>query len=249
MIRRKAAQRVGLLGAGAFGLALALAAPASAAPVPIVNGGFETPDISATTSHPNQGGSDYRFDVTNANSPDFTGWEIITGNIDILRTYWQPAEGAQSIDLYGCQPATIRQKVPSTAGVGYRLTFAKAGNPDPAGLTRAAEVRITDSVTSGAVATMISSFDTTGRTRPAMGWVDDSLTYTGTGNDVWISFSDVGGTGCGGLALDNVRVETTDGGPEPVIPEASLVALLPLSAVALVGATYLIMRKQSAVTA
>lgn len=228
----KKAVLAGVVGAGAL---LVTAIPASAAPVPLVNGSFETPNVAPLPFRPN---------VTNANTPAFTGWEITNGNIDIVRSYWQPSSGSQSLDLNGCAGGTIRQKVPTVNGAQYTLTFAKAGNPGIFGAIRSAEVSAIDSVTSGALATKVSSFDTTGKSLSNMGWVDDTLSFVGSGNDVWLQFRDTSAGFCAGLALDNVRLDEEI--IDPVIPEASLVALLPLSAVALMGAGYVIVRRRPA---
>src|SRR5690349_18042222 len=59
-------------------------------PISISNREFEVPSIA--TSAQNQG--------------SLNGWILNSGNnVDVMRSYWQPAKGYQSLDLNGTAPA------------------------------------------------------------------------------------------------------------------------------------------------
>lgn len=81
----------------------------------VMNGGFEEPalsnDYSPVTSLPN--------------------WSITAGDIEVIRTYWEAYESAQSIDLSGCSRGTIEQVLVTDPAKTYQLSFAMSGNPDP----------------------------------------------------------------------------------------------------------------------
>src|SRR5947199_114896 len=55
--------------------------------VPVVNGSFE--------DGPDPGG----FTIYYAGATDIPGWTVTQGSIDYVGTYWQPGDGARSIDL------------------------------------------------------------------------------------------------------------------------------------------------------
>jgi hypothetical protein len=87
----------------------------------VTNGGLEAPDgISAYTL----------FGFGNS----MPGWTIEQGTVEIIAsTYWESAEGSQSLDLNGIEDfiGTISQDIPpSRPGQYYRIRFALAGNPE-----------------------------------------------------------------------------------------------------------------------
>src|SRR5690242_13851687 len=85
----------------------------------VINGSFEDgPDPGV-------------FTTLNSGSTAITGWTVTNGSIDYIGTYWQPADGARSIDLDGNSPGTIAQQTLATlSGQTYLVSFALAGNPD-----------------------------------------------------------------------------------------------------------------------
>jgi choice-of-anchor C domain-containing protein len=182
--------------ASAVALALVAVRPAAAQ---ILNGGFEDP----IASNPFQ---------TRGTGDVFGGWTVSGGSIDHIGNYWQPAEGEQSIDLAGNGPGAISQLVPTISGQQYLLTFAMAGNTDGPPLP-VKRLR----VYWGGVDQGLFTFDTTGQSRPDMGWEDRSLLVTGSGSDL-LEFRSVD-EGPYGPALDNVRLTA-------VAPEPGSMALL-----------------------
>ena len=88
----------------------------------IKNGSFEKPVVQS-------GGFDNI--PTDADSPVLTNWTIDSGNVDLLNsTYWNPADGDQSLDLDGFAPGTISQVVPTVVGQTYDVTFRYTANPE-----------------------------------------------------------------------------------------------------------------------
>ncbi|PKL75829.1 MAG: hypothetical protein CVV27_13360 [Candidatus Melainabacteria bacterium HGW-Melainabacteria-1] len=116
----------------------------------VSNGDFETPSVGQT------------WRVFTGST--LTGWQIPTGNIELVGTAFEAAEGVQSLDLVGSASGEISQSVATQAGTAYMLSFCLAGNPggDP-------KVKELDVLWNGtSIATL--SFDTTGKTTTAMGW-------------------------------------------------------------------------------
>jgi choice-of-anchor C domain-containing protein len=86
----------------------------------VTNGGFEAPD----------GVANYQLFGTGMS---MDGWTIEQGTVEIVAsTYWQSAEGRQSLDLNGVGDmiGTISQDIATTPGQRYRIRFALAGNPE-----------------------------------------------------------------------------------------------------------------------
>lgn len=83
-------------------LALACAIPLHAA---VSNGGFETPSA----------GNSYRAFLAGEN---IGGWVIESGSVEIVGTYWQSAQGSQSLDLSGLWDwaGTIYQDIATVPG-------------------------------------------------------------------------------------------------------------------------------------
>ena len=110
-------------------LLVAGASPAAAAP--FTNGSFELGSVN-----PGSG-----WITLGSGNPAITGWEIFDGTIDYIGTYWQAANGSRSLDLNGNDgPAGIRQTFDTIGGGTYQVSFALAGNPDGAPLTKSVQV-------------------------------------------------------------------------------------------------------------
>jgi len=143
-------------------------------------------------------------------STTITGWTISVGNIDWLGSPpscgWQPSQGAASLDLVGSGAGGvggIQQTFDTVPGATYQLSFDLAGNYGALPVIKPLAVTI-NGVTSN------FTFDTTGRSLNAMGWVRQTITFLATGTSSTVNFvSDVsaaGGTLNAGAALDNVTV-------------------------------------------
>jgi hypothetical protein len=101
---------------GALAIAVSLIAATSANAVTVSNGGFEgsTPNAPFQT-------------LTGSALP---GWTI-NGSIDLIGSYWKPAEGSNSIDLNGNAEGGISQSLSGlSAGTQYIVSFFISGNPD-----------------------------------------------------------------------------------------------------------------------
>ena len=179
-------------------IASATISTANAALYTLANGDFETP------VEPNGLGG---YNGT----PALAGfaWQIGSGDIDISRTYWQPASGAQSIDLNGTAAGSIYQDFTFSAAGSWTVMFAMSANPDSAATK-------TLNVSFGPVGGLMNSLGnyaiTPGtRTHSDMQWVSittpsfsaqDSVTYR-------LSFTSLI-AGLQGPALDNVQLLQVD---------------------------------------
>ena len=170
----------------------ALAGSASAATV--VNGGFEEPGTFS-------GG----WATYGVGSTAITGWEIEAGDVDLINTYWQHAEGSYSLDLGGNVGARISQTVTGlVTGADYILNFALAGNPDGPPTIKMVEAAV------GATAQTFS-FDITGRTLTDMGWIYQALPFVAEAESMLLRFTSIDpplgeAGGFYGPALDDVSI-------------------------------------------
>lgn len=80
----------------------------------VTNPSFESPLISGNF-------------VTYNTATNLGGWSV--NHIDLIRNYWNPSEGAQSIDLSSTQGGYVSQNIITTPGEAYILSFDMAGNP------------------------------------------------------------------------------------------------------------------------
>lgn len=146
---------------GVWALVLASAFPAQAA---VSNGGFEQPGA----------GSLYRAFLAGEN---IGGWIVESGSVEIVGTYWNAAEGNQSLDLSGLWDwaGTIYQDIPTVPGQVYKIRFAFAGNPEDQAVK---DAKVFWNDTELAKLTV----DTAGRSFTDMGWTyyDYEVTATGT---------------------------------------------------------------------
>lgn len=181
--------------------ALALALPATANAAAFINGSFE--DASVGNSVPPAGG----FSSLNNGSTAIAGWNVAGNGIDWVDTgYWTAADGSRSIDLNQLGAGRIEQTFDTIAGKLYTVKFALAGNPDGAPTNKTLA-----SVATGEGGFNTYSFDTTGNTRSAMGWVTKTFQFKADGSTSTLAFFSTT-SGPFGAALDMVSVS---GVPEP----------------------------------
>jgi choice-of-anchor C domain-containing protein len=185
--------RKNLLLTAVFALALACSARADL----VTNGSFEN------GTYP--GGV---FATLGTGSTAITGWTVTSGSIDWINTYWQPEDGAYSIDLSGNEPGglAISTNLATVSGQTYELSFWLAGNPDGPPTIKPL------TVTLGGIPHTFT-FDETGNTRSSMGWVNETVTFVATGTTS-LQFASTSGTPYG-PALDNVSVNEISAVPEP----------------------------------
>ncbi len=168
----------------------------------LADGSFENPALASSATF-----------STIMNGSAFGAWTVTSGSIDLIRTYWAPADGFQSIDLNGASPGTIAQTVATTSGSSYRLRFSLAGNPDN---TFDKVMR----VWWGTQDLGLVTFTQAGRTRTNMGWQTVTFaTLIASGPATTLRFEGRGATHWG-AALDNIEVTLN------VVPEPAAALLL-----------------------
>jgi choice-of-anchor C domain-containing protein len=182
---------------GLFAGAALLLGAQSAYAVSITNGSFENPIVSGN------------FETYSAGSSSLDGWTILGDSIDHVGSYWQAADGNQSVDLSGDHAGSITQAVHGLhTGQQYTVTFSLAANPDgpndPLSDLDSQSVK----VSAGGV-TNLYSFDPTGATRAVMGWSTQTFVFVATAADELLSFASQMGSSAFGPALDNVSIAAT----------------------------------------
>ncbi len=171
--------------AASAALCIGLGAPAFSAT--LVNGGFEDPGTFV-------GGF--------VNTSSLTGWTV-TGNVDLINTYWTPSEGSYSLDLNGSgSSATISQDITDlTIGTTYNVAFDMSGNP--AGPPPAKEVTVSAGGTSS-----VFTYDTAaaGNSLTDMKWEEMVFSFTAAATSTTLSFASTQSATSFGPALDNIRI-------------------------------------------
>ncbi|MFJ8476708.1 choice-of-anchor C family protein [Kitasatospora sp. NPDC094011] len=128
-------------------------------------------------------------------------WQITGGSIDLIGAgFWQAAEGDQSIDLNGNAPGTIAQTFATTPGATYSVSYALAGNPGGGPAVRTGKALIDGQDFQD------FSFDVTGKTKAAMGYVGRQFSFVAYNSSTTLTFQSTVG-GAFGPVLDDVRVK------------------------------------------
>ncbi|UCM89812.1 choice-of-anchor C family protein [Streptomyces marincola] len=187
---------VALVGLFTSGAGAALAAPAQepgpSGPGTLVsrfdNGSFEYPVARANSFTTYQAGQ-------------FIGpWEVTAGAVDLVDDgLWQPAEGDQSLDLNASDAGAVSQTFTTTPGETYTVTYALAGNTAGGPALKTGQVRVDGQNVQD------FSFDTTGRTPTAMGYIKRQVTFVATAPTTTLTFASTVG-GAYGPVVDDVLV-------------------------------------------
>ncbi len=151
-----------------------------------------------------------------AGSPAIAGWRVTSGYVDLVGRWWQPAGGADSLEVGTPGPGAVEQRIATVAGRRYRLSFALAGNPEGPPRVKTLLVR-------AGPASRRFSFDTAGHTRQAMGWRTETLDFTAAAGTTVIGFARTDGSprsGWYGPAVDEVTVVEA-GAPAAPAPAAT----------------------------
>ncbi|MBO1416539.1 choice-of-anchor C family protein, partial [Streptomyces sp. FH025] len=180
-----------LVAAGPALATTTLAAPAQAAnraSSHFDDGSFESPKAPANA-----------FTEYNAGQL-FGPWRVVSGSVDLIGAgMWQAAEGDQSLDLNGADSGTIAQTFTTVPGTTYSVTYALAGNPGGGPALRTGQVLVDGQDFQD------FSFDITGKTRTAMGYVGRQFTFVAQNSSTTLSFRSTV-AGAFGPVLDNVQV-------------------------------------------
>jgi choice-of-anchor C domain-containing protein len=204
--------------------ALALAASAQAATV-LIDGQFHDAGFSGPWKN-----------YTNGNS--FGGWTVTSGDVDLIGSSWDGHGTSQSVDLDGYQPGAISQTLDLMATKTYTLKFWLAGNPDGGPTVKTLDVSL------GGVSLLSPShltFDTTGHSVKNMGWIEETLTFTGSGKQdlTFASLDGESGT-LFGPAVSDISISA--------VPESATWALM-LVGFGSLGATLRMNRRKAAAAA
>jgi choice-of-anchor C domain-containing protein len=103
-----------------------------------------------------------------AGDTSLAGWAV-GGSVDVVMSRWQNADGSQVVDLNGLEPGSVSQTVHTTPGRNYCVAFSLAGNPEGGDKVKTMNV-VWDGVTVAS-----PSFDTSGTSGAAMGYVPVTL--------------------------------------------------------------------------
>lgn len=179
-------------------LASACALEARAANL-VANSGFESPALT---------GNVMRY--TCACVPAGFAWTVGGAGVDLIRMYWLPQEGAQSLDLNqdiqtaGTPPGAVSQVINTTPGATYTIGFWMAANPDHSRAPHDGPALKTMDVSFGAT-TNPYSFDVTSSTLAVPGWTYHEFDAVASGASTTLSFVSTT-IGYAGAAIDNVSV-------------------------------------------
>ncbi|MFB6894575.1 choice-of-anchor C family protein [Kitasatospora sp. NPDC056327] len=152
------------------------------------DGSLETPKVAANA-----------FQGLNAGSA-IGPWRVTAGTVDHIGAgYWQAAEGDQSLDLSGGNAGTVAQTFTTTPGTTYSVTYSLAGNPNAGPVVKTGQALIDGQEFQA------FSFDVTGRTRAAMGYVTRQFAFVAINASTTLAFRSTTNSNAGPV-LDNVQV-------------------------------------------
>ena len=136
----------------------------------------------------------------NTTIPD---WMVVSGTVDYIGTYWASPDGVRSIDLSGNGVGSISQTFDTVVGATYEVTFDMAGNPAGEPGTKTMDVVATGGTLQS------YSFDTVGKSTAAMGWTQETYTFTADSTSTTLTFTSTTASAFG-PALDNVMITQTE---------------------------------------
>jgi choice-of-anchor C domain-containing protein len=172
---------------------LVSASLAFAGPSLVLNGSFESAQVDPGAS----------FVTLGSDSTAIDNWTIlgqVSIAIDYIGGYWQAADGFRSLDLNGSYSrGGVSQTIGTQIGQTYQVDFAMAGNPDSGPAIKTMRVSAND-------ASAEFTFDTTGHSRPEMGWVNRGWQFTADSTQTLLTFESLMEGSAFGPTLDNVSV-------------------------------------------
>jgi choice-of-anchor C domain-containing protein len=196
-----------------FSLSIVLAYvlhPWPAQPLPIVNGSFE---ISVPL--PSVGG----FLNHGAGSTGILGWEVTSGDVDVVGFFYYPSsDRLYSIDLNGQQRGAIAQTFDTTPSVPMTVYFDLGANPrNPGPDIEYSRIEVSAAGQSEEFEIYIGGDESSPH------WTTMSFTFTPTASTTTIEFQSLSG-GEAGPTLDHVNTTGEPGRPAPEPTTALLLA-------------------------
>ncbi|MDQ6826928.1 MAG: choice-of-anchor C family protein, partial [Candidatus Eremiobacteraeota bacterium] len=163
----------------------------------LTNGSFESGVLSGPSS------------ALNLDSNAIAGWRVNRGRVDYIGTFWQASQGVGSIDLDGTPgPGGIAQSFRTVPGQTYMVRFDLAGNPD--GPPR---FKVMAAAVAGNVRRF--TFDISGHSKSAMGWVTRSFAFRASATISTLELYSLDAPGnWNGAAIDNVWVSASGQVPQ-----------------------------------
>lgn len=180
-------------------LAAAAIVPGAAQAATLVNGSFEASTLDRASL-------DLGFVNVAAGNNSIVGWDVTSGSVDYIGSYFAAQDGQRSVDLAGATLGTLSQTITDTvAGQTYLVSFWVSKNPDGGDSTR------TGTFAAGGK-DFAFSYDRP-NDRANMNWQQVSYAFTATGTNTLIAFSADASAGCcWGPVIDNVSITAV---PEP----------------------------------
>lgn len=167
------------------------------------------------------------FTTVTTGGSNITGWNVTSGSVDYIGTYWQSADGSRNVDMSGSSLGRLSQSFATVAGVLYDVTFAYSANPDsPNGGLRKTDVNIRETDTSNLLSSLQVTWDvpTEGNTKTNMKWKTASFSFVAVDAATTIQFDSLA-TNSFGIAVDDVKVVQA-------VPEPATIAGLGMAAIA-----------------
>ncbi len=129
-------------------------------------------------------------------------WTVTSGTVDLIGAgYWQAAEGDQSVDLNGLTAGAVSQTFTTKPGHKYTVSYALAGNMGNGPTVKTGRVLVDGQVFQD------FSFDITGKSPTAMGYVRRQVTFEATGTTTTLTFASTTPNSANGPVIDDVKVK------------------------------------------
>lgn len=160
---------------------------------------FETPVVTPNTFR------------TLSRSQTIGPWTVSQNNVDLIgKGFWQAADGVQSVDLSGSNGsgAGLEGGVARTVDTDalplplftYVITYCLAGNPDGGPTVKTGQVLV------NGTSIRNFSFDTSGKSRSAMGYRPETASFTSPGPNATVEFRSTTPTAYGPV-IDKVSIK------------------------------------------
>lgn len=144
------------------------------------------------------------FTKLDSGDDGISGWDIKSGSVDYIGSYWDAAEGDRSIDLNGNEKGSISQTFNTEDDKIYKVAFHMSGNPDVQGFKKL-------SISADDSAKRYYGFDTEkeDNSKEDMKWKQYVYYFVASGSETTLTFaSEI--DGAWGPALDDISIEELD---------------------------------------